>query len=75
MGQAFIVASVSWVVNFFTTIIVSLFTKPKSDEELKGLVYSLTEKPKYYEGKWYLRVVPLSIILITITLILNFVFF
>ncbi|HTE27139.1 sodium:solute symporter family protein [Flavitalea sp.] len=75
MGQAFIVASVSWVVNFFTTIIVSLFTKPKSDEELIGLVYSLTEKPKYHEGKWYLRVVPLSIILIVLTLILNFVFF
>jgi SSS family solute:Na+ symporter len=75
MGQAFIVAAVSWVVNFFTTIIVSLFTKPKSDEELIGLVYSLTEKPKYLQGKWYLRVVPLSIILIVVTLILNFVFF
>src|SRR5438874_1681012 len=32
MGQAFIVAAVSWIVNFTTTIIVSLFTKPKPDE-------------------------------------------
>ena len=58
MGQAFIVASVSWIANFCTTIIVSLFTKPKPDEALKGLVYSLTEKPKYHEEKWYIRVAP-----------------
>ncbi|RYG02560.1 MAG: Na+/galactose cotransporter [Chitinophagaceae bacterium] len=75
MGQAFIVAGVSWIVNFFTTIIVSLFTKPKTDDELRGLVYSLTDKPKYEPGKWYLRVVPLSIILLTITIILNIIFF
>lgn len=75
MGQAFIVAAVSWIFNFFTTIIVSLFTKPKPDEELKGLVYSLTEKPKYHEQKWYLRVVPLGLLLIAITILLNIIFF
>jgi SSS family solute:Na+ symporter len=75
MGQAFIVAAVSWVVNFFTTIIVSLFTKPKREEELVGLVYSLTEKPKYPAGKWYQRIVPLALILLVITLLLNIIFF
>jgi SSS family solute:Na+ symporter len=75
MGQAFIVASISWVVNFCTTIIVSLFTKPKPEAELKGLVYSLTEKPSYHQEKWYLRVVPLGLILIIITIILNIIFF
>lgn len=75
MGQAFIVASVSWIVNFFTTIFVSLATRPKAEAELKGLVYSLTEKPKYTEGKWYQRVVPLAILLIAITLLLNIIFF
>ncbi|MEJ0101926.1 MAG: sodium:solute symporter family protein [Bacteroidota bacterium] len=75
MGQAFIVAGVSWVANFVTTIAVSLVTKPKPDEELKGLVYSLTEKPKYTEQKWYMRVVPLGILLIIITIILNIIFF
>jgi SSS family solute:Na+ symporter len=75
MGQAFIVAGISWIVNFFTTIIVSLATKPKPESELKGLVYSLTDKPTYHQGKWYLRVVPLSIILILVTIILNIVFF
>jgi solute:Na+ symporter, SSS family len=75
MGQAFIVAGVSWIFNFFTTIIVSLFTKPKPEEQLKGLVYSLTEKPKYHEQKWYLRVVPLGLLLLVITILLNFIFF
>jgi SSS family solute:Na+ symporter len=34
MGQAFIVAGISWLFNFFTTIVVSLMTKPKKEEEL-----------------------------------------
>lgn len=75
MGQAFIVAAISWLVNFFTTIIVSLATKPKHAEELKGLVYSLTEKPSYHQGKWYQRIVPLSLLLLVITIILNIIFF
>jgi SSS family solute:Na+ symporter len=75
MGQAFIVASFSWIVNFVTTIVGSLFTKPKPDSELVGLVYSLTEKPSYHQDKWYLRVVPLGLILLAVTIILNIIFF
>ncbi len=75
MGQAFIVASFSWIANFLTTIAVSLFTKPKSDEELRGLVYSLTEKVYGTEKRWYLRPAPLSIILLVITILLNIIFF
>jgi SSS family solute:Na+ symporter len=75
MGQAFIVAGVSWIVNFFTTIGVSLLTKPKPPEELKGLVYSLTEKQVPHGGPWYKRVVPLGLILLLITIILNIIFF
>ena len=75
MGQAFIVAGVSWIANFVVTIVVSLLTKPKRDEELKGLVYSLTVKPEYHEQKWYKRVVPISIVLLIITVLLNIIFF
>jgi SSS family solute:Na+ symporter len=75
MGQAFIVASFSWIANFFTTIAVSLVTKPKPDEELRGLVYSLTEKVYGTEKRWYLRPAPLSIILLVITILLNIIFF
>jgi SSS family solute:Na+ symporter len=75
MGQAFIVAGVSWIVNFITTIVISLVTVPKRDEELTGLVYSLTEKPKYASGKWYQQIVPLAVLLLAITIILNIIFF
>jgi SSS family solute:Na+ symporter len=75
MGQAFIVASFSWIANFFTTIAVSLVTKPKPDEELRGLVYSLTEKVYGTEKRWYLKPEPLGIILLVITILLNIIFF
>ena len=75
MGQAFIVASVSWIANFCTTILVSLFTKPKREEDLKGLVYSLTVKQSYFGDKWHQKVVPLAIVLIVVTILLNLLFF
>lgn len=75
MGQAFIVAGVSWIVNFFTTIIVSLLTKPKADEALKGLVYSLTDKPKSGAVPWYQRTALLGLLLLLITIVLNLIFF
>jgi SSS family solute:Na+ symporter len=74
MGQAFIVAAMSWIANFCTTIVVSLLTKPKHTDELKGLVYSLTVKPTY-QDKWYRRVILPGLILIIITVILNIIFF
>ncbi|MFM9911266.1 MAG: sodium:solute symporter family protein [Chitinophagaceae bacterium] len=75
MGQAFIVAGVSWIINFFTTIAISLLTKPKPVEELKGLVYSLTERTIQPRGPWYQRVVPLAILLLALTILLNIIFF
>lgn len=75
MGQAFIVASVSWLANFSITILVSLFTRPKPDEQLRGLVWSLTEKPTYTAAKWYQKVGPIGLVLIIITIILNLIFF
>jgi SSS family solute:Na+ symporter len=35
----------SWVVCVIVTVIVSMLTKPKSDAELKGLVYGVTDIP------------------------------
>jgi SSS family solute:Na+ symporter len=45
----------AWVITVVVTVIVSLFTKPKTDEELKGLVYGTTSLPAYRGWKWYLR--------------------
>ena len=75
MGQAFIVASVSWVANFFTTILVSLVTKPRPDAELTGLVYSLTKKEPISKGRWYLNPITLGVLLLLATILLNIIFF
>lgn len=75
MGHAFAIATVAWVFCFFLTIIISLFTKPKEEKELVGLVYSLTEKPKETETVFYKRPVPLAIAMIILGIILNLIFF
>ena len=43
----------SWTSCFVVTIVVSLATKPHSDEQLVGLVYSLTPKIAGERGPWY----------------------
>lgn len=75
MGHAFAVATVAWVVCFIMTIVISLFTKPKEEKELVGLVYSLTAKPKETETAFYKRPVPLAIAMIIFGIILNIIFF
>ena len=70
MGQAFGVATVAWTGCFIITIIVSLFTKPKDEKELEGLVYSLT--PRLKDAK---SPIVLAIIAIILGIILNLLFF
>jgi len=74
MGQAFAIAIVAWVVCFVVTLLVSLATKPKADEEMRGLVYSLTDKPAQTEKRWYLQPVWLACGVLVMTLALNWVF-
>jgi len=75
MAQAFAVASVSFIVNFGVTIIVSLLTAPKPDSELHGLVYSLTEKPSTHGLPWYRKASSLGLLLVILTLFLNWIFY
>jgi SSS family solute:Na+ symporter len=43
-GGAFVGAGAAFVVDILVSIVVSLMTEPKPDEELRGLVWSLTPK-------------------------------
>jgi len=74
MGQAFAIAIVAWCTCFVVTIGISLVTKPKPDSELKGLVYSLTEKPKEEPQPWYFRPIPLSSVVLGATVVINYIF-
>jgi solute:Na+ symporter, SSS family len=75
MAQNFWTAIWAWTVCFVITIVVSLVTKPRPAEELRGLVYSLTEKPKDEGEPWYRRPGPLAVVVLAMTLVLNLIFF
>lgn len=75
MAQNFWLACFAFTVCFILTLVISLATKrTKSDEELKGLVYSLTPKLKDHEQAWYARPAVAGVILLVVCLIINIIF-
>jgi SSS family solute:Na+ symporter len=75
MAQNFWTAIWAWTTCFVVTVVVSLLTKPRPAEELRGLVYSLTERPKDEGEPWFRRPGPLAVVVLAITLALNLIFF
>ena len=75
MAQNFWLASFAFIVCFALTAAISLMTRrTKTDEELKGLVYSLTPKLKDEDQPWYKRPAVVGIILLIACVILNLMF-
>jgi solute:Na+ symporter, SSS family len=75
MAQNFWLASFAFTACFVLTLVISLVTaRTKTDEELKGLVYSLTPKLKDDEQNPLLRPAVLGIILLIGCVILNIIF-
>jgi SSS family solute:Na+ symporter len=75
MAQNFWLASFAFIACLVLTFAISLATKrTKSDEELKGLVYSLTPKLKDEDQNWLLRPAVFGTILIIACVILNIIF-
>ncbi|MDE3099252.1 MAG: sodium:solute symporter family protein [Verrucomicrobiota bacterium] len=75
MAQNFWLASFAFGGCFLLTVLISLATKQtKTDEDLKGLVYSLTPKIKDHEQHFFLRPAVLGTILIIACVILNIIF-
>ncbi|MFO1476747.1 MAG: sodium:solute symporter family protein [Verrucomicrobiota bacterium] len=75
MAQNFWLASFAFGICFVLTLVISLGTRrTKTDEELKGLVYSLTPKIKEEEKQWFLRPAVVGTILLICCVILNIIF-
>jgi SSS family solute:Na+ symporter len=75
MAQNFWIATVAWSVCFAVTILISLATKPnKTDEELKGLVYSLTPRYKDTALAWFKQPATLGVIVLAIAVVLNIIY-
>ncbi|MEI6278914.1 MAG: sodium:solute symporter family protein [Verrucomicrobiae bacterium] len=75
MAQNFWLASFAFIVCFTLTVVISLATKSqKTDEDLKGLVYSLTPKIKSDDVPFYLKPGVVGVVLLIACVILNFIF-
>ncbi len=75
MAQNFWIAIVAWTVCFVVTILISLATRPnKTDDELKGLVYSLTPRYKDPTLAWYKQPATLGVFVLALALVLNIIF-
>jgi SSS family solute:Na+ symporter len=74
LAQTFWTAIVAWVTCFVITIVVSLATRPRADDELRGLVYSLTPRPSDRSLPVLERPWVLAVIVLALTVVLNFVF-
>jgi SSS family solute:Na+ symporter len=76
MAQSFWMAIIAFSGCFAGTLIISLATSPnRTDDELRGLVYSLTEKVKDgADTPWYARPATLGAIVLALTVGLNLIF-
>jgi solute:Na+ symporter, SSS family len=75
LAQTFWTAIIAWTTCFVVTIIVSLATRPRPDADLRGLVYSLTERPNDQALPWIRRPWVLAAAVLVLTLGLNFLFY
>lgn len=75
MAQNFWIAIIAFSVALVSTVVISLLTKrTKTDEELKGLVYSLTPKVVDDSKHWYQRPVFLAWVVGIVAIILSIIY-
>jgi SSS family solute:Na+ symporter len=75
MAQNFWLAAFAFSVCFVLTVVISLLgRRQKSDEELTGLVYSLTPRTVDHSEAWYAKPGFLGVVLLIICVIMNYIF-
>ena len=75
MAQNFWTAIWAWSICFFATIVISLLTaRTKTDEDLKGLVYSLTPRPKEEHLPFWKTPEGFGVAVLVLAIVLNVVF-
>jgi solute:Na+ symporter, SSS family len=75
LAQTFWTAIWAFATCFIVTIIISLMTRPRPDDELQGLVYSLTPRRIGTQQVWYEKPVVLGAGVLAVALLLNIIFF
>ena len=74
MAQNFWGAIIAWTTCFAATAAISLMTTAKADSDLKGLVYGLTDHLADRDRPWQERPAVLAVVVLTLTLALNILF-
>lgn len=74
MAQNFWTAIFAWATCFLLTILISLVTRPRQTDELVGLVWSLTERPREEGLRWWQRPGPVGAGVLAMVLLLNLLF-
>jgi SSS family solute:Na+ symporter len=64
----------SWIICVVVTVVVSMFTKPKPDSELVGLVYGATEIPTEAQVPLYHKPASWAVIVTIVFIALNIMF-
>jgi SSS family solute:Na+ symporter len=76
-GAAFVAAGAAFVVDIAVSVVVTMFTAPRRESELRGLVYSLTPKEDLLDdhaGHWYLSPTKLAGVSLAMVIVLNLIF-
>lgn len=74
-SQAFNIAWIAFSVCLIVTYVISLFTERKPENQLVGLVYSLTPRQQDKNRIWYKNPLWLAVIVLVITVFLNIIFY
>ena len=74
MAQNFWIAIISWCTCLVVTVLVTLVTKPKPENELHNLVYGVTDIPHEAGVVWYKRPAPLAAVVIIVLVIVNLIY-
>ncbi len=74
MAQTFWTAIVAFTTCLVVTAAVSLATRPRPAEELRGLVYSLTPKPEDHARTWRQRPEAFALVVVVLLVALNLIF-
>lgn len=76
-GASFVAAGAAFAVDIVLSVVVTLWTRPKPEGELRGLVYSLTPKEDLFEkhtGPWWQSPTKLAGISLFLVIVLNVIF-
>jgi len=78
-GASFVAAIAAFLIDLLVSVVVTFFTQPKPESELRGLVYSLTPKTDFHDANegalaWYQKPNQLATVGLVLVIALNVIF-